>query len=84
MYLAVNILENLIYTSLYRSKECSQFNINLLDAESLDDLQRDINDVEKVWVLYEDFHSQLDEMKSQDWISFRSVLFADLICLSIS
>ena len=84
MYLAVNILENLIYTSLYRSKECSQFNINLLDAESLDDLQRDINDVEKVWVLYEDFHSQLDEMKSQDWISFRSVLFADLLSLSIS
>ena len=64
---------------MYRSKECSQFNISLLEAESLDDLQRDINDVEKVWVLYEDFHSQLDEMKSQDWISFRSVFFADYV-----
>jgi len=53
------------------SKECSQFSISLLEVESLDDLQRDIYDVEKVWVLYEDFHSQLDEMKNQDWISFR-------------
>jgi len=41
-----------------------------------DELRVDLEGIEVTWSLFEDFRSGLEEMSSQDWITFRCCALA--------
>ncbi|CAK8696967.1 unnamed protein product [Clavelina lepadiformis] len=51
--------------------DCKHFELQLPDFSLADELRVDIEGMEVTWLLYEDFHTGLNELSKQDWISFR-------------
>ena len=56
----------------YRS-DCRHFGVDIPEFSIAEELQADITRFEKMWSLYDQFHTGLLEMTKEDWISFRYI-----------
>eukprot|EP00756_Hemistasia_phaeocysticola_P023549 Hpha_TRINITY_DN15900_c0_g17::TRINITY_DN15900_c0_g17_i1::g.73779::m.73779/K10414/DYNC2H, DNCH2; dynein heavy chain 2, cytosolic len=55
--------------------QCQYFRMDEPDMDLLKDIERDIRGVGKTWELYERFAAEFEELKKEDWITFRSKTF---------
>ena len=51
--------------------DCRHFGVDVPEFSIAEELQTDITRFEKMWSLYDQFHTGLLEMTKEDWISFR-------------
>nr|XP_026693267.1 cytoplasmic dynein 2 heavy chain 1-like isoform X1 [Ciona intestinalis] len=51
--------------------DCKSFELPKPDFTLAEEIRVDLEGMEVIWLLYEDFHGGLNEMALQDWISFR-------------
>lgn len=59
-----------LYLQLYFREEIHHFNLpepNFL----IEELRKDIENTEAVWLLFDEFHSELEEFAKEEWIVFR-------------
>ena len=52
-------------------EDATHFEVPSPDFPQLQELQDDISRYETTWSLYEEYTNKLNEMTTQDWISFR-------------
>ncbi|KAK3100036.1 hypothetical protein FSP39_013759 [Pinctada imbricata] len=52
--------------------DCEHFGLDLPDFEVAEQLRADMENMESMWGLYENFNNGLQELAKEDWISFRS------------
>ena len=57
--------------NLIHREECKHFAVDEPNFSLADELGEDLESHEKMWQLYEDFSNELEQLSSQDWISFR-------------
>ena len=53
--------------------DCRHFGVDVPEFSVAEELQADITRFEKMWSLYDQFHTGLLEMTKEDWISFRYI-----------
>ncbi len=62
------------------SNDCKHFEVNppaLAQVEThIAQLQEDINAQETMWNLFEEFNTELEKFRKEDWISFRARYFS--------
>ena len=58
---------------MFRS-DCRHFGVDVPEFSIAEELQADLTRFEKMWSLYDQFHTGLLEMTKEDWISFRCVV----------
>ena len=54
------------------TSECEHFGLDNPDFAIAERLKADIEQQEQMWSLFEEFHGGLDNLRKEDWISFRS------------
>ena len=59
------------FTFLSCSTDSEHFGCDRPSFALLEELREDITRHEEMWSLYEEYSTQLGEMSSQDWITFR-------------
>ncbi|XP_065833043.1 cytoplasmic dynein 2 heavy chain 1-like isoform X2 [Oscarella lobularis] len=61
--------------------ECMHFGMTKPDFSLAEEIRSDLEQHEEMWKMFEDFHSGLEEMTKEDWISFRtkSYLFDEFL-----
>eukprot|EP00755_Sulcionema_specki_P016551 Sspe_Gene.10436::Locus_3490_Transcript_1_1_Confidence_1.000_Length_5354::g.10436::m.10436/K10414/DYNC2H, DNCH2; dynein heavy chain 2, cytosolic len=57
------------------TEQCQYFKMDEPDMTPLREIQEDVESHVGMWGLYEGFQEQLEELKKEDWITFRSKLF---------
>lgn len=68
----------LFFEMRFRS-DCRHFGVDVPEFSIAEELQADITRFEKMWSLYDQFHTGLLEMTKEDWISFRCVCLCNTI-----
>ena len=63
-----------VYFSFFFRSNCRHFGVDVPAFSIAEELQADITRFEKIWSLYDQFHTGLLEMTKEDWISFRYIL----------
>ena len=61
--------------SFFFRSDCRHFGVDVPAFSIAEELQADITRFEKMWSLYDQFHTGLLEMTREDWISFRYILY---------
>ena len=64
-----------VYLSFFFRSDCRHFGVDVPAFSIAEELQADITRFEKMWSLYDQFHTGLLEMTKEDWISFRYILY---------
>ena len=57
--------------SVFFRAECMHFGMTKPDFSLAEEIRSDLEQHEEMWKMFEDFHSGLEEMTKEDWISFR-------------
>ncbi|VDN17047.1 unnamed protein product [Gongylonema pulchrum] len=52
--------------------ECEQFDVQKTELPLIEELAKDLENYESIWLIYEEFNAGLQEMASEDWILFRT------------
>ena len=59
-----------VYTHTHRS-DCEHFGLLPPELPLLEELQTDLTQYEGMWSLYGEFSCGMDQLRREDWISFR-------------
>lgn len=59
--------------TVYLRFDCEHFELKIPDFPLADEVKEDIVDTEQQWLLFEEFNGGLDELRQNDWITFRYV-----------
>ncbi|KAJ3197037.1 Cytoplasmic dynein 2 heavy chain 1 [Irineochytrium annulatum] len=65
-------LQELIATAEQINKDCNHFSIQNVELTDLDDVREDVDKVEAMWVIFEEYSKCVFSFLAQDWISLRS------------
>lgn len=55
----------------YCRSECKNFGIELPEFLSCEQIEKDIDKEEKIWLLFEEFNADLEKLSKEEWIVFR-------------
>ena len=73
IYVAVIVMSytGIAFKWIFVRSDCRHFGVDVPEFSTAEGLQADITRFEKMWSLYDEFHTGLLEMTKEDWISFR-------------